>query len=148
MTPRNPLPRAAITAVCDAQAAQDAAAAAIRAALRALPRDAAGRPDLTQAIEELLRGRRLLDDALAAAKNGGRMEDPPRLPAIGRHVTYYAAAPGSPLPMAYAAVVAAVDAPSDPASPLGLWVFAPYALRYVDHVPRGRAPDCWDWPER
>lgn len=144
MTPRNPLPRAAIAAARDAQAAVGDAAGMIRRIWRKETRDPDG--DYAQALDALARVQRLLDEAIGTAKGGG--VEPDRWPDVGDDVWYFDDAQGGPLRVVQAAKITAVRTSGDPRSAVNLAVFAPPLTRYLADVPRGRSPGCWDWPGR
>lgn len=75
-------------------------------------------------------------------------------PSVGRIVHYLAVNPnGYPKYVCQSALIAEVPhleegEDPDPGAGIGLWVFAPHNLAYIDSVPETDRACGWHWPER
>lgn len=69
------------------------------------------------------------------------MSNTPRaIPTVGRMVRY------SAIEADHAAIVTEVDEPENPESKVGLAIFRPTGLQFLQHVAHGYDYDCWSWP--
>ncbi len=87
MTPRKPLPRAALIAVGEAETAIEAAAQQLRDLLRRRPQDT----EVAAALTHLARAQTRCGEALQTAKGGSMSEEPRKarqVPATGQIVHY------------------------------------------------------------
>lgn len=153
MTPRTPLPKAALAAVGEAQQAAREAAQLLRGLLRAQPHTT----DLAAALALLARAETRLSEAARSGKEESMEEKKQarQVPSIGRVVHYVAyGTPGNEFPAGAhrAAIITAVldGGPGIGIDSVSLCVLNPTGMffhRDVPEDPSGKMPGTWHWPE-